>query len=370
MRVLSIVGARPQFIKAAAVSRALAAASDVEEIMVHTGQHFDPEMSLIFFEELAIPHPRHNLHIQGGNHGAMTGRMLMAIEEVIVAEKPDWVLVYGDTNSTIAGAIAAAKLHVPVAHVEAGLRSYNRRMPEEINRVVTDHVSELLFCPTGAAIANLEKEGVTRGVHHTGDVMFDATLHAAQQAKSRSTIRERLGLAEGDYTVATVHRAENTDDLEQLRKVLTWLARQARERQVVFPLHPRTRQAVERMGLSLDGLVILPPIGYLEMAALIAGSAAVFTDSGGLQKEAYFHGKPCVTLRNETEWVETVECGWNRLWTTPNYAPRRTILEYGKGQASTDIVRILTAPRELDRPLNVAHASHDHSHSNERQDVS
>ncbi|MFI5013597.1 MAG: non-hydrolyzing UDP-N-acetylglucosamine 2-epimerase [Hyphomicrobiales bacterium] len=342
MRVLTIVGARPQFVKAAAVSRALAAAPDIEEIMVHTGQHFDPEMSVVFFDELAIPAPRYNLHIHGGGHGAMTGRMLEAIEEVMVAERPDWVLVYGDTNSTIAGAVAAAKLHVRVAHVEAGLRSYNRRMPEEINRVVTDHVSELLFCPTAAAIANLKKEGITQGVHHTGDVMFDATLHAMRQAKSRSMIREKLGLADGAYAVATIHRAENTDDPEQLRKVLAWLSAQAKERRVVFPLHPRTRLAVERTGLSLEGLTILPPVGYLDMASLLAGAAAVFTDSGGLQKEAYFHGKPCITLRTETEWVETVECGWNRLWTTPDYAPRQPIGEYGKGQAGEEIARLLS----------------------------
>lgn len=342
MRILTIVGARPQFIKAAAVSRALVA-SGIEEIVVHTGQHFDPEMSDVFFADLAIPAPAYNLGIHGGSHGAMTGRMLAALDEVVASTRPRGVMVYGDTNSTIAGALAAAKLNVPVAHVEAGLRSYNRLMPEETNRVLTDHVSALLFCPTAAAIANLAKEGITAGVHHTGDVMFDATLYAAQRVAAAGSLRHRLGLADGGYAVATIHRAENTDDPAQLRRVMDWLRDQARSRPVVLPLHPRTRQAVERAGIDLSTLKIVTPVGYIDMAGLLAGAEVVFTDSGGLQKEAYFHGKPCVTLRTETEWVETIENGWNRLWMGPDYNPRKPIGDYGEGRASETIAGLLTA---------------------------
>lgn len=342
MRILTVVGARPQFIKAAAVSRALAAAGIAESI-VHTGQHFDPDMSDVFFAELGIPAPEVNLGIHGGSHGAMTGGMLAALDTLIAARHPSCVLVYGDTNSTIAAALAAAKLHVPVAHVEAGLRSFNRAMPEEINRVLTDHVSALLFCPTRAAVANLAREGITRGVHHTGDVMFDATLDAARRARASATVRDRLGLTSGGYAVATVHRAENTDDPVQLKRVMDLLMEQALVQKVVLPLHPRTRQAIKHSDIAVSGLTIIPPVGYLDMAALLDGAACVFTDSGGLQKEAYFHGKPCVTLRSETEWVETIENGWNRLWTEPAYRPRRDIADYGEGNASDRIVELIVA---------------------------
>ncbi len=345
LRILTVVGARPQFIKAAAVSRAILAASGIEEVMVHTGQHFDPEMSDIFFEELSIGRPAHNLDVHGGGHGEMTGRMLEMIERVLLDERPDWVLVYGDTNSTLAGALAAAKLHIPVAHVEAGLRSFNRRMPEEINRVMTDHISTLLFCPTSVAITNLGREGIQQGVHHTGDVMYDATRHAIAQAQHRSDILQRMELSAGGYAVATIHRAENTDDPEQLGRVLDWLKAQAREQPVVLPLHPRTRQAAARAGLDFDGLRVCGPVGYLDMARLLDGATGVFTDSGGLQKEAYFHRKPCVTLRTETEWVETVECGWNRLWHEPEYRARRDIDEYGSGNAADIIVNLLLQTR-------------------------
>lgn len=341
LRVLTVVGARPQFIKAAAVSRAIGDADSIEEVMVHTGQHFDADMSDIFFDELAIPAPAHRLAIHGGGHGEMTGRMMAALEPVILSEKPDWVLVYGDTNSTLAGALVAAKLHIPVAHVEAGLRSFNRRMPEEINRVLTDHVAGLQFCPTSAAVANLAGEGITEGVHHVGDVMFDATLFAAEQAEFRARIRAELGLQQGGYAVATVHRAENTDDPARLAAILTFLRGEARSRPVVLPLHPRTRQAAQRNGVSLEGLTVIGPVGYLDMAQLLAGAAAVFTDSGGLQKEAYFHRVPCTTLREETEWVETVTHGWNRLWQGPPHGPRREITEYGDGNAAGRIVRLL-----------------------------
>jgi UDP-GlcNAc3NAcA epimerase len=332
-RVLSVVGARPQFVKAAAMSRAFAARGELEEIVLHTGQHFDPEMSQVFFEELGMAAPHINLGVHGGSHGVMTARMLAGIEEAIVAERPDLVLVPGDTNSTLAGALAAAKLHVPVAHLEAGLRSFNRAMPEEVNRVVTDHVSALLLCPTETAVANLQHEGIADGVHQIGDVMYDATLFAAAQA-SRSCVVERLGLTVRGYAVATVHRAENTDRRDALAEIIGFLRDRAREHTIVLPLHPRTRQQLERWRLGLGPIVACEPLGYLDMHRLLQSAAAVYTDSGGLQKEAYFHRVPCVTLRGETEWVETVACGWNRLWKGPDYAPRRDIVAYGDGHAA------------------------------------
>lgn len=338
-KVLTVVGARPQFIKAAAVSRALRETAGLTEVLIHTGQHFDTEMSAIFFDELDIAPPTHRLDIHGGGHGDMTGRMLVALEPVIVAERPDWVIVYGDTNSTLAGALVASKLHIPVAHVEAGLRSFNRRMPEEVNRVVTDHLSTLRLCPTSQAVRNLRMEGVEEHVHHVGDVMFDATMFAARQAKSRSTIITDLSMSAGKYAVATVHRAENTDDPGRLRAIIDYLNEQPAP--IVLPLHPRTRQAAERLGLSFGRLVVVPPVGYLDMAALLQGARAVYTDSGGLQKEAYFHRVSCITLREETEWVETISHGWNRLWTGPEYVTRRDIAEYGDGRASFRIAELI-----------------------------
>jgi len=337
-KLLTVVGARPQFVKAATVGRAIAARDDLAEVMVHTGQHFDPEMSAIFFDELAIPAPTHNLDIHGGGHGAMTGRMLERLEAVIEAETPAMVVIHGDTNSTLAGALAAAKLNIPVAHVEAGLRSFNRRMPEETNRVLADHASDLLLCPTTASVANLAREGIERGVHHVGDVMYDATLFAAERAAARSEALGRLGLAPGGYLLATVHRAENTDDGARLAEVLDYIRAAADGRAVVLPLHPRTRAAVARHGLTLDGFRVTPPLGYLDMHRLLADAALVMTDSGGLQKEAYFHRVPAVTLRDETEWVETVDAGWNRLWHGPDHAPRREIADYGNGRAAEAVV--------------------------------
>jgi len=341
-RIATIVGARPQFVKAAAVSRALARRDDAEEMLIHTGQHFDEAMSSIFFRELEIPDPFVNLGIAGGRHGAMTGDMLKAVEEVFVTLQPDIVMVYGDTNSTLAGALAAAKLHIPVAHVEAGLRSFNRRMPEEVNRVLTDHVSNLLFCPTQHAITNLEAEGITRGVSHTGDVMFDATLFAKARAREMSDIVDRLGLTEGAYAVCTVHRAENTDDEAALRKVCDFLSQAAQRETIVFPVHPRTRQAIARYRIALPNVMMIDPLGYFDLHRLLASAVRVFTDSGGLQKEAYFHGLPCVTLRGETEWLETIESGWNRLWTSPETdAPRTPITDYGTGESADRIVDLL-----------------------------
>jgi UDP-GlcNAc3NAcA epimerase len=341
-RILTVVGARPQFVKAATMSRAIAAHPGLEEILVHTGQHFDPAMSRLFFAELDIPEPRVDLGIHGGNHGKMTGRMLAAIEEVILAERPDAVLVPGDTNSTLAGALAAAKLDLPVVHLEAGLRSFNRRMPEELNRMLTDHLSALLLCPTATAVANLAREGITAGVHDIGDVMYDATLSAAESAR-RSNILDRLGIAGRPYAVATVHRAESTDDPETLAEILAFLTARARDHVVVLPLHPRTRERIATAGLGLAGLRVCEPLGYLDMHRLLQSAVAVFTDSGGLQKEAYFHRVPCVTLRGETEWVETVAAGWNRLWKGPDYAPRREIAAFGDGRAAQKAAALLAA---------------------------
>lgn len=343
IKIMTIVGARPQFVKAAVLSRAVRNSGGISEVMVHTGQHFDAAMSDVFFSELDIPEPAYRLHISGGAHGDMTGRMLIALEPVVAHEKPNFVVIYGDTNSTLAGALAAGKLHVEIAHVEAGLRSHNRRMPEEINRVVADHLATLHFCPTQAAVDNLASEGIRAGVHHVGDVMYDATLFATQRALSRPSIQDKLGLMRVDYAIATVHRAENTDDPAQLKKVLAFLMERAREMPVIFPVHPRTRQAIDRMQLSFGGLTVIEPVGYMEMTQLLAGACAVYTDSGGLQKEAYFHRVPCVTLRNETEWLETVDNGWNRLWSESCYRSRREISDYGQGQAGQAIVEILKA---------------------------
>jgi UDP-GlcNAc3NAcA epimerase len=315
MKILTVVGARPQFVKAAIVSRALRAVPDVQEVLVHTGQHYDENMSAIFFDELDMPRPAYNLEIGSGTHGAQTGQMLAAVESAMMAEKPDWMLTYGDTNSTLAGALAAAKLHIPVAHVEAGLRSFNRRMPEEINRILTDHVSDLLFVPTETAAANLRHEGVDEEkVREVGDVMYDAALFYGDRAQSQ--ILDRLGLEPKGYILATIHRAENTDVPERLRAILRGFVQAAKETPLILPLHPRTRAAFQREGLlqeAEDGLRLIDPVGYVDMVALEKNAALIATDSGGVQKEAYFYRVPCLVLRDQTEWVELVERGWARL---------------------------------------------------------
>jgi len=316
MRIFTVLGARPQFIKAATVSRALAELPGVRETLVHTGQHHDANMSEVFFDELGIPAPGHNLGIAGGGHGAMTGRMLEALEALFEAECPDRVLVYGDTTSTLAGALAAVKLHIPVAHVEAGLRSFNKRMPEEINRILTDHCADLLFTPTETATRNLRNEGVGAGhIVEVGDVMYDAALLYGARAAARGAGAARLELPAGGYVLATVHRQENTDDPERLAAIFAGLARVAEEMPVVLPLHPRTRARLDHHGLGalVDRLTVIAPTGYLDMVGLERNAAVIATDSGGIQKEAFFHGVPCVTLRDETEWGELVEGGWNRL---------------------------------------------------------
>jgi UDP-GlcNAc3NAcA epimerase len=312
MKIATIVGARPQFIKCAPVSRQLRKVTT--EVLIHTGQHYDDNMNEVFFRDLHLPKPDWNLGVGSALHGGQTGQMLARIEEVLIKEKPDYVLTYGDTNSTLAGALAAAKLGIQVAHIEAGLRSFNRQMPEEINRVLVDHVSSLLFCPTQTAVGNLKNEGITQGVHLVGDVMYDAMLQFTEIANQRSTILKDLKLKPKEYLLATIHRPSNTDCEENLRNIL--MALQANDEPVIFPVHPRTRNYLREFGLdeagSINGrLQLVEPLGYLDMLMLEQNARLILTDSGGVQKEAYFFRVPCVTLRTETEWLETVETGWN-----------------------------------------------------------
>jgi UDP-GlcNAc3NAcA epimerase len=317
MKILTVIGARPQFIKAIAISHAAAQTGGVEEILLHTGQHYDDNMSAVFFRELGLAEPKYRSNIGGGPHGQMTGRQLAAIEEALVAEKPDMCLVYGDTNSTLAGALAAAKLHVPVAHVEAGLRSFNRRMPEEINRVVTDHLATWLFAPTQTAVDNLDREGITASkVHLVGDVMYDLAKLIIDGPDRRTKILDRLRLEARGYAVATLHRQENTDDPGRLLAILRALAELAASMPVLFPMHPRTGRAVASFPLAaaaLEKLTVTEPLGFFDMATLLSQARLAVTDSGGVQKEAFFYKVPCVTVRDETEWVELVDLGWNRL---------------------------------------------------------
>ncbi|GAA0714346.1 UDP-N-acetylglucosamine 2-epimerase (non-hydrolyzing) [Aquimarina litoralis] len=316
IKIITIIGARPQFIKAATVSRVIKNFKDVFEIIVHTGQHYDDNMSAVFFEEMDIPKPHYNLEIGSGNHGKQTGDMLIEIEKVILEEKPSLVMVYGDTNSTIAGALAATKLHIPVVHIEAGLRSFNKKMPEEINRILTDHVSDILFTPTNTAVENLEKEGISGDkVYKVGDVMYDAALFYTEKAKSNSKIIERLSLRDTDFVLATVHRAENTDNKIRLSRIFNELDELATKIKVVLPLHPRTKQKKEEFKIVTKNVTFIDPIGYIDMVMLQRACKMIITDSGGIQKEAFFHKKPCITLRSETEWIELVQSECNFLWT-------------------------------------------------------
>ena len=309
--VVSVVGARPQFIKLAPVCREIRFAQ-IDHVIVHTGQHYDEAMSELFFRELGIPEPERNLGVGSGPHGVQTARMLEGLERALVEIRPDGCLVYGDTNSTLAAALAAAKLHVPVFHVEAGLRSHNRAMPEEINRIATDHISDVLLCPSARAVEELRTEGIVTGVHLVGDVMYDAVLHGSAAAGAASQVLDELGLAARGYFLATVHRPRNTDRADRLRQILE--AFSDLPHAVVFPVHPRTRHALDRLGGAVPGNVrLVPPVGYLDMMQLLRHARALLTDSGGMQKEAFFLGTPCVTLREETEWVETIDAGWNRL---------------------------------------------------------
>lgn len=310
MKIVTIIGARPQFIKAASLSREVLKRDGVEEVIVHTGQHFDANMSDVFFEEMKIPKPKYNLEINSLGHGAMTGRMLEKIEEILTIEKPDWLLVYGDTNSTLAGALAAKKMHIKVAHVEAGLRSFNMNMPEEVNRILTDRISNVLFCPTQEAVNNLEKEGYNNfdiSVENVGDIMYDSALFYGKLSRSSKSRK-----IEGDYILTTIHRAENTNSKEKLTNIFNALDEINKEIKVVLPLHPRTKKYLETYNITTS-ITLIEPVGYLDMISLIDNSKGIITDSGGLQKEAYFFDKQCFTLRDQTEWVELIEVGCNTL---------------------------------------------------------
>ncbi len=360
MKIVTVLGARPQFIKASVVSAEIARRSMVEEVVIHTGQHFDANMSSVFFAELGMADPKYHLGIHGGHHGSMTARMLERIEQILLEEQPDVLLVYGDTNSTLAGALAAVKLHIPIAHVEAGLRSFNMRMPEEANRILTDRVSTWLFAPTAVAVAHLRQEGIdAEGIHEVGDVMYDAALHhGARTAESGNNRLAGLELLPGGYVLVTAHRAENTDDPDRLQTILEAVKRVGRQMPVLWPLHPRTRGALrsaDLRALTENQVHVVEPLGYLDMVSAERHAAVIATDSGGVQKEAFFHGVPCVTLREETEWVELVSAGWNQL-TPPNdaeqvanaiLAARGTrgapVAPYGDGHASEKIVAYLAS---------------------------
>jgi UDP-GlcNAc3NAcA epimerase len=355
MKLLTIIGARPQFVKAAALSREIKKHPLLQEIIVHTGQHYDANMSDIFFDEMDIPKPNYNLNIHGLSHGAMTGQMLKKIEEVLLIEKPDVVLVYGDTNSTIAGALAAKKLHIKVAHVEAGLRSFNMHMPEEINRILTDRISDWLFCPTDAAIQNLAKEGyenIDTNIVKVGDVMEDAAIYYAKKASEKSTILSQLNLHNKQFVLATIHRAENTDNITNLKHIIEALNEIHKTCPVVVPLHPRTKKIMEQHALVAN-FTIIEPVGYFDMITLLQNCSLVITDSGGLQKEAFFFKKFCITTREQTEWVELIENGYNFIAGTDTntiialanntinkpFPPVKNL--YGNGEAAKNICEVL-----------------------------
>lgn len=345
MKIVSIIGARPQFIKAAVVSKEFMNKTEIEDVLVHTGQHYDENMSKIFFDELEIPKPCYNLEVGSGTHAKQTGEMLIKIEDVLLSEKPDWILVYGDTNSTIAGALAAAKLHIKIAHVEAGLRSFNRFMPEEINRITTDRISDLLLVPSQNAMHLLENEGLAESSKFVGDVMFDSILFYQQMAEDKCSLSELVD--EKEFHLATVHRAENTDDKNRLQNIFS--AFSELDIPVVLPLHPRTKTKLNEIKYN-DNVKIIDPVSYLEIILLLKNSKKAFTDSGGLQKEAYFLKKPCITLRDETEWIETLNGNWNFIvGTNKDLIIEKSLVDtfgeqgsyYGDGRAGEKIVNAL-----------------------------
>jgi UDP-GlcNAc3NAcA epimerase len=351
MKILTILGARPQFIKAGTVSREIAKYKDIEEIIVHTGQHYDANMSDIFFKEMQIPKPNYFLGIGGKSHGAMTGQMIEKIEEVALQEKPNWIMVYGDTNSTLAGSIVASKLHIKLAHIEAGLRSFNMKMPEEINRILTDRVSNILFCPTNRAVQNLKNEGFDNfdcKIINSGDVMYDGAMFYKDLAR-----KPQLNI-EDDFILCTIHRAENTDNKERLISIFKAINEIAKDKQIILPLHPRTKKIIEELKIDTSRITIIEPVGYLEMIWFISNCLLVITDSGGLQKEAFFFEKPCITLRDETEWIELVDNKFNILAganqekildTYQNYLSifnfEFSLNLYGEGSASENIINNL-----------------------------
>lgn len=348
MKIITVIGARPQFIKAAAVSNKLR--ENNKEVLIHTGQHYDENMSKIFFDELNIPYPDYNLSVGSGGHGKQTGEMLIKLEGIYEKENPDIVMVYGDTNSTLAGALVASKMLIPVIHVEAGLRSFNKTMPEEQNRILTDHISNLLFAPTDTAVKNLESEGIIKNVYNVGDVMFDAIMHFKDVSLKRSKIIDKLNLNNNEYILTTIHRAENTNDILRLKNIIEALNES--DKTIVLPLHPRTRKYINDYSLNINNNIkLIEPVGYLDMISLEGNSSKIVTDSGGVQKEAFFMKKPCITMREETEWIETVENGWNILVGTDkdkildsivNFMPNKPQKKiFGDGNSSEKICRII-----------------------------
>lgn len=359
-KIITIVGARPQFIKAAMLSRAILFNEKYkgafEEHIIHTGQHYDENMSKIFFSQINAAKPTWQLHCGNTSHGDMTGRMLIEIEKILIDSKPDYVVVYGDTNSTLAGALAACKLHIPVVHIEAGLRSFNKKMPEEINRILTDNVSSILCCPTKTAVKNLNDENIHKGVFHVGDIMYDAALYFGKVAEEKSNIIDTLNLREKQFRLCTVHRAENTDNIERLTGIISALNEMSTsEMPLVFPVHPRTKNCIKKYPqldklLNNKNILTIEPLGFLDMVMLEKKAELILTDSGGIQKEAYFHRTPCITLREETEWVETVDAGWNiiagyetdRILESINkVCPKEDIEEYGEGNTANKILELL-----------------------------
>lgn len=341
MKLYTIIGTRPQFIKASAFSKAIALHDDIDEVSIHTGQHYDKAMSEIFFNELKMPLPKYNLNIGGQSHAKMTGNMLIALEDIFLEEKPDCVVVYGDTNSTLAGALAASKLKIPLAHIEAGLRSFNKAMPEEQNRIITDHMSDYLFCPTHDSVDNLKQEALINGVH-VGDIMYDVAHNLSGPIKENQIFLDKLGVKPEGYYACTIHRAENTDNEKKLEALINYMKALTADKPVVLPLHPRLAKSCKKAGINLEGLTVIEPLGYINMMTLVRNASCVYTDSGGLQKESYFQGTLCVTLREETEWSETISSGWNRLWRSDEYsAPQKVITDYGDGNTSERILEKL-----------------------------
>ena len=343
MKILTVVGARPQFIKAA-VLRRLLDKSDINEKLLHTGQHYDHAMSDVFFDELGIKDADYKLNLSKRSHAGMTAEIMFGVEEALILESPNFCLLYGDTNSTLAAAIAASKMNIPICHVESGQRSFNSLMPEETNRLLTDHVSKLLFCSTTTAVENLRTEGITTGVHHVGDIMFDA-VKLFSKTVSRDKLSRKLGFEIPDnYILTTIHRAETLNDRKRLNAIIEYVKKLNDENEVIFVLHPHTKKKIESTQTDLGKIKVLKPQTYLTMQSLISQSNLVVTDSGGMQKEAYFHKKRCITLRDETEWVETIDAGWNRLWTEKDYKRLPCpIPDYGDGNSGKKIIQILNS---------------------------